>query len=120
MTVTGETLYGFFSSFGLPAYVEYEVPDDAKLPYITYKLKEPHWADTTTIYARVWYRDTNLRAISAKVDEIAVAVGEGLSIPTENGCIVLYRGTEWAQLMPMEGDDTLRVYYLLFDLSCYT
>ena len=38
MTNTAKALYQFFSGFGLPAYVEYNVPDEAALPYITYRL----------------------------------------------------------------------------------
>mgnify|MGYP006988836968 CR=1 FL=1 len=120
MTHTAAALYSFFSGFGLPAYPEYIVPDDAQLPYITYQLQETDWRANTTIYARVWYRSTSLTEISAKVDEIAAAVGEGLSIPTPNGCVMLTRGTPFMQYMPMEGDDTLRVMYLLFDLYTYT
>ena len=41
MINTARALYGFFSGFGLPAFVEYSVPEDAELPYITYPQKEP-------------------------------------------------------------------------------
>ena len=120
MTNVARTLYGFFSSFGLSAFPEYLVPDDAQLPYITYQLAEPDWKDSTTIYARVWYRSTSLTEISRKVDVIRAAVGQGLSIPTATGGIMLTKGTPFVQYMPMEGDDTLQVMYLLFDLHAYT
>ena len=41
MRDTAAALYTFFSSFGIPAYVEYNVPDNAALPYITYELRDP-------------------------------------------------------------------------------
>ena len=120
MTNTAKALYQFFSSFGLDAYVEYNVPDDATLPYITYQLIEPDWSDSGTIYARVWYRSTSYTAINAKVDQIRAAIGEGLSLPTPSGAVYLSKGSPFAQNMPMEGDDTLKVIYLNLNIMAHT
>ena len=120
MTGTARALYGFFSSFGLPAFVEYEVPDEATLPYITYQLTQPDWRGSASIYARVWYRSTTLTEITAKVATISAAVGEGITLPTSDGCVLLTKDDTFAQLMPMEGDDTLRVVYLSFTIYAYT
>lgn len=120
MTNTAIALYNFFSGFGLPAYVEYAPPDDAELPYITYQRVDPDWRESTTFYARVWYRSTSYAQINAKVDEIAAAIGEGLRIPTPGGSIWLNKGTPWDQNMPMKGDNTLKVVYLNFILNAFT
>lgn len=120
MTNTAKALYKFFSGFGIPAYVEYAPPDDAQLPYITYQLVSPDWRESATMYARVWYRSTSFAAINAKVDEIAASIGEGKSIPTEGGAVYLSKGTPFAQYMPMEGDDTLKVVYLNLIINAIT
>lgn len=120
MTNTAKALYNFFSGFGLPAYVEYNVPDSAVLPYITYQVVEPDWMDAATIFARVWYRDTSYVAINAKADQIKAAIGGGAMLPTDGGCLVLEKGTPFVQEQPMEGDDTLKVYYLNFTIYAYT
>lgn len=120
MTNTAKALYSFFSSFGLHAYVEYNPPSDATLPYITYQLIEPEWRDTATMYARVWYRSTSFAEINAKVDEISAAIGEGITLPTATGVLRLYKGTPFAQYMPMEGDDTLKVVYLSMIIHAHT
>lgn len=126
MTNTATALYRFFSGFGIPAFVEYNVPDKmpdgtpVKPPYITYQVVNPDWPDTAPLYARVWYRGTNYAAINATVDAIEAAVKGGISIPTEGGCVVLNKGTPFAQEQPMEGDDTLKVYYLLFEIMAPT
>lgn len=112
MTNTARALYEFFSGFGIPAFVEYTVPDDVKPPYITYQLVSPQWQDNATIYARVWYRSQSFAAISAKVDEISTAIGNGISIDTDDGAVWLFKGNNFAQNMPMEGDDTLKCMYL--------
>lgn len=120
MTNTAKALYRFFSGFGLHAYVEYDIPDDAKLPYISYQLIEPEWDDAGTFYARVWYRSTSYVDINAKVDQIRAAVGEGASLPTETGAVYLTKGSPFVQFMPMEGDDTLKVAYLNFNILAHT
>lgn len=123
MTNTAIALYNFFSGFGLPAYVEYSPPDEAELPYITYQLAEPNWRDPTPLYARVWYRSTSYAAINAKVDEIRAAFFQDgadncVSIPTSGGAI--YLSDFNAQVMPMEGDDTLKCQYLTMMLTAHT
>lgn len=120
MTNTAKAMYQFFSGFGIPAYVEYAPPDEAQLPYITYQLIEPDWDDGGTFYARVWYRSTSYTAINAKVDEIRAAIGEGVSIPTSGGAVYLSKGTPFVQYMPMEGDDTLKVAYINFNIHALT
>ena len=120
MTNTAKALYQFFSGFGLDAYVEYSVPDDSQLPYITYQVIEPDWKESATIYARVWYRSTSYAAINAKVDEIRAAIGEGVSLPTDNGAVYLTKAAPFAQNMPMEGDPNLKVVYLLFNIQTPT
>jgi len=120
MTNVSKALYQFFSGFGIPAYVEYTPPDDAALPYITYQDIVPEWRGEAQIYARVWYRDTSFVAINAKVDQIEAAIGEGVSIPTSGGAVYLSKVSPFGQNMPMEGDDTLRVKYLLFNLQAPT
>ena len=130
MTNTAKALHGFFSSFGLLAFTEYNVPDEypdgngvmqkVTLPYITYSLVEPSWRDSATMYARVWYRSTSYAEVTAKVDQIKAAVGECLSIPTPGGAVYLIPGTPYTQNMPMEGDDTLKVVYMNFQIMATT
>lgn len=117
MINAASTLYQFFSSFGIPAYESHSVPDDAELPYITYVLNDGNWTSAVSIIATVWYKDTSLRGLSEKVDEIKKAVGEGLSfsIP-EGGAIYLYRDTPFAQ-MQNTGKDGVVAAYLLFEMQ---
>ena len=130
MTDTAKALYAFFSGFGLPAFTEYDVPDEfpdehgvmqkVKPPYITYQVVEPDWMDSAPLYARIWFRDTGYVAINAVADAIKEAVGGGITLPTENGFVMLTKGTPFMQNMPMEGDDTLKVVYLLLSVMAFT
>lgn len=130
MTGTAQALQAFFGGFGLPAFTEYDVPDEmpdehgemhkVTLPYITYQLVEPDWRGSAMLYARVWTRSTSYAAVLAIVDRIRAAVGEGVSLPTESGAVWLFKGSPFAQNMPMEGDDTLKVVYLNFVIHALT
>ena len=68
----------------------------------------------------MWYRSTSFLAINSKVDQIKAAVGEGVSLRTEGGAVYLTRGEPFAQYMPMEGDETLKAIYLLFNIQAPT
>lgn len=112
MTDTATTLYAFWNSFQIPAYPEYNVPDDVDMPYITYELVEPEWRSQITAYARVWYRDTSYVSITQKLDEISDRIGEGLLLPSGDGYILLFKDVQFIQFQPYEVDDSVKIAYL--------
>ena len=118
MTATMRALYAFYSSFGLPAYPEGDVPSSAVLPYITYTLVEPDWHYHTTHQARVWYRSESFAAVAAKADEIAARVGEGVTLKADAGYITLAPGQPYMQRMDV-GAPEIKVIYINFDMGGY-
>ena len=119
--MTGEcmsALYAFFSGFGIPAYGEGEVPlydesgREIRPPYITVQLIAPDWRGARPFYARLWYRSRTYAEINAKADEIAEAIGEGASVTTAHGCVVINRDDNFLQYQPQAGDETLKCAYL--------
>lgn len=121
MTETATALYTFFSSFGIPAYVSNNIPDNVKMPYITYDLIEPEPLATALMNASVWYRSTSLTEIGAKVDEIRNAIGNGKSLQTPSGVVHLFReknGT-FAQIMNDPNRETKRAYLSML-IHCNT
>lgn len=121
MTQTATALYTFFSAFDIPAFVESTEPDGTPAPYITYELLNPDWrSNGAPIHARVWYRSTSFVEIAHKVDEIAAAIGEGISIKTNSGAVYLWRDENWAQFQPFEGDPTLKCAYLSLIIQANT
>lgn len=117
MRDVAKALYDFWSSFGLPAYPENNVPyteDGVTLvdpPYITYRIVRPDWRNQVSTYARVWYKDTSYIAISNKVDEIESRIGEGVMLPTDNGFLLLFKDLNFCQYEPTE-DTRMKVAYL--------
>lgn len=117
MREVAKALYDFWSSFGIPAYPENNVPyseDGVNLvdpPYITYRITRPEWRTQVSTYARVWYKDTSYIDISNKVDQIESRIGEGVMLPTDNGFLLLFKDLNFCQYEPTE-DSRLKVAYL--------
>lgn len=117
MREVAKALYDFWSSFGIPAYPENNVPytndgvTKVEPPYITYRVVRPEWRTQVSTYARVWYKDTSYIAISDKVDQIESRIGEGVMLPTRSGFILLFKDLNFCQYEPTE-DSRLKVAYL--------
>lgn len=120
MTQTAIALSKFWSSFDLPAFVEYHIPDDVDVPYITYELTEPHWQGQAAVHARVWYRDDTYEHINAKCDEIAAKIGDGITLKTESGMIALFKDQAFMQYQPYEDETGVKIAYLSLILQAYT
>lgn len=124
MMQTAYALSEFYNSFGIPAYMELNVPEDAERPYITYSLVETEWQQPSTHYARVWYRDEGNAAILAKVDEIKAAIGTGAKIECDDGYVVIRPGTPFAQIQIEDNDSNQqnaynKFAYLNMQINCY-
>lgn len=121
MTEVARALNYYWNTF-LPAYVEDTVPDDAELPYITYTVADPDWGESASIQARLWYKGTSLVPINAKTADIKEDIGEGKSIQTDTGYIVLNRDVNFSQYQPYDdiGKSNVKVVYLNLILQSYT
>ena len=109
-----QAIQDFWSSFDIPAYDVSTVPDDVKPPYITYGVSVGAIDSVLMMIANVWYRDTSWAAISAKVDEIAQALGQNgyHSQKIDGGYLWMTQGGVFAQRVDEPDDDMIRRYYL--------
>ena len=106
-------IYQFWNSFGLTAYEENSVPDDANFPYITYQLVTDSFDREIPLTASLWYRSESGTAINAKTDEISQKISRGGKIIScDGGAIWLKRGKPFAQSMGDESDDLIKRKYL--------
>ena len=104
-----QTLNSFWNSFGLPAYDELTVPDDAVLPYITYETTVDDFGYLLTCSASVWYRSSEWAAITRKANEIGERIGRGgRMLDYEGGAVWLSKGTPWQRRMADPDDDMVR------------
>ena len=106
-------IYQFWSGFGLTAYEENSVPDDATFPYITYQLVTDSFDREIPLTASLWYRSESWTAINAKTEEISQKISRGGKvIPFDGGAIWLKRGQPFTQSMGDESDDLIKRKYL--------
>ena len=68
----GQAIQKFWESFGIPAYDETTVPDDAQLPYITYSVHTGSLGDLCITNASLWYKSYSWKEISEKTEEIYI------------------------------------------------
>ena len=106
-------IYQFWNSFGLTAYEENSVPDEAAFPYITYQLVTDSFDREIPLTASIWYRSESWTAINAKTEEISQKISRGGKvISCDGGAIWLKRGQPFAQNMGDESDDLIKRKYL--------
>lgn len=117
MRDTSIALFEFYSGFGLPAYADGLVPDDAVLPYITFDAVDSGLAQPSLHHVRVWYEGTDNEPPSAKADEIIAAIGDGTRIVCNSGVVVLYPGSPLVQLQTVETETDRDVTYAYINLS---
>lgn len=109
-----QAIHDFWSSFGIPAYDENSVPDEATMPYITYSSRTGALGDILTLSGSVWYKSFSWKDISLKKEEIAEKVGKsGYCIKSiEGGYLWITRGMPFAQRMSDPGSDLIRRIYI--------
>ena len=106
-------IYQFWSGFGLTAYEENTVPEDAAFPYVTYQLVTDSFDREVAATASLWYRSESWTDINAKTEEISAQIGlGGKIIKCDGGRIWIKRGQPFAQNMGDESDDLIKRKYL--------
>lgn len=111
-----QSIYEFWSGFGLPAYDENAVPDSAVMPYITYSVITDSMDYAVLLTGSVWYRSTSWEEASQKADEISQALKDGVVADLDKGYAYLYRGNPFAQRMRDGADDMVKRIY--FNVNC--
>lgn len=106
-----QAYYSLCSRFGLPAYDETSVPDDAKLPYITYQVILDDLDAPVYPTASLWYRSTSWNDIDNKLAEIATEIEDMQPIPLDEGYMYVTKGSPFAQRMAEE-DRTVKRYVI--------
>jgi hypothetical protein len=106
-------IHQFWSGFGLTAYEENTVPEDAVFPYITYQLVTDAFDNDVAMTASLWYRGESWRDVNEKEREISAYIGiGGVIIKRDGGRIWLKKGAPFAQNMGDESDNLIRRKYL--------
>ena len=104
----------FWNSFGLHAYDENSVPDDAVFPYITYSQATDSLGNVVLLNASIWDRSSSWITVSQIADEIAQTLAEYgyYKIKLDNGYLWMFKGTPFAQRMSDPIDREIKRIYL--------
>jgi len=101
----------FWSSFGLVAYEQNNVPFDVIMPYITYSESIGSIGDNPTLTASLWYfiEDESRNDITDKTNEIADYIGlGGATVHYDDGLLWIKKGTPFAQAMDDPEDKRIK------------
>lgn len=106
--------YKFFSSFGIPAYISGNIPDDAKMPYITYAPVIGDWESHNTLTVNIYYKSTSYAALFDTTTKIMNSVKRGELLNFDGGKIFLNLTDTVAQF-PATEDPSVKQAFLLLD-----
>ena len=109
-----QAIHAFWKSFGISAYDETSVPDDAEYPRITYTVPSDSLGNVCNMNANIWYRSNSWEGATNMCNQIAERIkGQGhLSLPFDRGYIYLCGGTPFAQRMDEPSDDMIKRIYI--------
>lgn len=113
-------LYGFFSSFGIPAYPNTAVPKDPVLPYLTYPPVSGYWESVVNATVQIWMRTESEAEINAKARHVADAIGDRAVLLCDNGAIALTMGEPWAIPGAAQDENTLKLRQLNVRINYFT
>lgn len=107
-----QALHQFWSSFGVDAYDENSVPDNAILPYITYNVATDSLGNVVSLHADLWDKSTSWRKVTQLSEEIAQKIKQhnDYTIKFDGGYIYLCGGTPFAQRVGDPEKDIKRIY----------
>lgn len=106
----------FWSSFGLTAYDENTVPDDAAYPYLTYQAVIGSLEGEMTVSANLWYRSHSWAEISTKTIEIEQSINR--EIHFDGGYMKIRKpDANFAQRLREESDDLVRRILLTVNIE---
>ena len=112
-----QTLHSFWSGFGIPAFDENSVPDEAErielygsaFPYITYEVSSDSFGHGLVQSASLWYRSTSWAEATAKEMQISDFITRGgRMIAFDDGAFWIQKGSPWAQRLNDPSDDMIK------------
>ena len=106
-----QALQAFWERFGVAAYDENTVPENATFPRITWTYAEDDFERPVALSASVWDRSYSWARVQSLAETIRLEIGYGgILIPCEGGQIWLKTGAPFAQRMGDDDDAIRRIY----------
>jgi len=110
--------YNFWSGFGVTAYEEHSVPDEAPFPYITYQAVTSNFADSVSVSASIWTRSYSWETADSISDNIQESLKDGGTLqPYDGGVIWVTPGFPFSQSMDDPTDDVIKRKFISVTLN---
>lgn len=98
----------FWGQFGVSAYEENTVPENASFPYITYQVLTDDYTNVILPTASIWDRSTSWQRVDELSNEIAETISRMNTIKLDDGRMFITKGSPFSQHMMEEGDSSIR------------
>lgn len=108
-----QLIHNFWNSFGVSAYDENTVPDNAVLPYITYEFQSASFNERISLSASIWDKSNSWKTVTELSNKIDVELIGGKIISKDNISAWILKGTPFAQRMADENDNIRRIVLLM-------
>lgn len=111
-----QAIHSFWSNFGIPAYNQTSVPDNAEFPYITYDTAIGSLDDLIPLSASIWYKNTSLADLSRKTEEIYnyLVSHNPVLIKIDGGYLWLFKNGIFAQDQASGADNVKAKYITIY------
>lgn len=111
-----EVQQAYWASFGIPAYNELTVREDAQMPYITYQLVNGEIDGVVNASASLYYRGTSWTQICRKVTEMEPLIDR--QMPVDGGAMKVRKPeSNFAQPMNEPSDNKVRRMVLTVEIE---
>lgn len=106
-----KTLFLFFNSLGYEVYLEGQVSESAKFPYITLSYQLEDFGVDSLIQGQIWDKSYSRETVNRISDELLSIIQNGIKVRiTDNeGYLYLRRGSPFIQ--PINDTEGLQVNY---------
>lgn len=115
-----QALFKFWSGFGLPAYEQTTVPDNAELPYITYETATADLDQKLVLSGHLWERTTKWLFLDNKANEISRFIEEMSPIKIDEGYVYITKENPFARRLSDENDSNIRGYAFNIGVEFFT
>ena len=110
-----QAIHNFWNSFGVPAYDENTVPDDAVLPYITYEVAVDDFGHTVISATNIWDKSTSWNGVTSILELVTNELGlGGTTRRYDGGLMWIMRGTPFARRVP---DDNQNIRHISINIE---
>lgn len=108
-----QAIYTFWKeATGLACYDDSAIPEDAKLPYVTYETMIDSLDNEVAPTGTIWMRTASWAPLDSILSSLETYIGRGKLIPMDSGVMLVNRGNPFAQRTNDEIERSVKGYLI--------